>query len=133
MSPEQAVPRQSIRIGLNDNRRFLKPAPLAQGVSSPLVSPALPTPASIPGETVTEDSNITTSVAHEPTAVPPTENADIVPQASTADALPINGTASPGSRNSVPRALKCLQTHNTPGLRELPANAGGRREQEHNS
>ena len=81
---------------------------------------------------MTEDSDLTTSVTQEAAADAPTENTDTTPQAVTTDAPLTTAAPPPGSRNSAPRALKCLQTYNTPGLREPPANAGGRREQEQN-
>ena len=92
------------------NRRFLKPAPITNEPSVPLFSPA--------------DDTSTTSTAVESTT---TAAAEATTPDNTIDlSEPTTAVLTPAP-SSVPRALKCLQTHNTPGLQETPLNTEGRR------
>ena len=109
------------------NRRFLKPAPITHVPTSPFVSPAFNTPAvDQEGEEASKDSTVVATDETTANSLPDTA-AELTAPTSSVDTPPANA---PGPRTTVPRALKGLQTYNTPGLRESPRNAGGRRDQD---
>ena len=98
------------------NRRFLKPAPISRVVLSPQISP---TTDILPQSTTPTDPTSTTDI-HQPTDPPE----DISPITSPGNNTTSAEVAEPSRTR---RALKRLETHNTPGLREAPTNATGRR------
>ena len=110
------------------NRRFLKPAPITCAAPSPVVSPCINTSTA---SMSTGPNHITTeSVATNNTATSETHIHEVNPthQNVSAHPLPSPPERTPETRVKIPRALKCLQTYNSPGLHEPPANSEGRRE-----